>query len=148
MNMITPLWLNGFIRQPAEVVKTRKPRVIPINRHVREVFEKLPRGLPGTPVFRYRGRVLGDRVNKSLKTACGQVGILYGQKETGGFCFRDIRATVKTNMLHAGVDEAMRDILLGHAKKGMDVHYLRIKDEDLLAVMDRYTAWLDVETDL
>ena len=75
------------------------------------------------------------------------MGILYGQKIEGGFCFRDVRASVKTNMLHVGTDETMRDILLGHAKKGMDVHYLRIKDEDLVAAMDKYTSWLDMETE-
>jgi integrase len=135
----------GFIRLSAEVVKTRKPRAIPINHHVRAVLERLPRGLPGTPVFRYRGKVLADRVTRSLRSSCKEAGILYGQKIEGGFCFRDIRASVKTNMLHAGADETMRDILLGHAKKGMDVHYLRIKDEDLVAAMDKYTSWLDHE---
>jgi len=43
--------------------------------------------------------------------------------------FHDIRRTVKTGMLKAGVDEVYRDAILGHAKKGMDEHYLVVEGE-------------------
>ena len=52
---------------------------------------------------------------------------------------------MKTSMLRAGVDKALRDTLLGHSLTGMDVYYLKPTDEDLQAAMDKYTAWLDAE---
>jgi hypothetical protein len=57
--------------------------------------------------------------------------------------FHDIRRTVKTNMLLAGVDRPHRDSILGHSLKGMDAHYIVPSDESLTKAMDRYTNWLD-----
>jgi hypothetical protein len=48
-------------------------------------------------------------------------------------------------MLRAGLDKAMRDVILGHSLIGMDAYYLKPTDEDLREAMDRYTAWLDKE---
>ncbi len=41
-----------------------------------------------------------------------------------GIIFHDLRRTVKTNMLSAGVDKVYRDTILGHSLQGMDVHYM------------------------
>jgi hypothetical protein len=46
-------------------------------------------------------------------------------------------------MLRAGVDKVYRDKILGHSVKGMDVHYLRLAEEDLHRAMDKFTAWID-----
>ncbi len=62
-----------------------------------------------------------------------------------GFRFHDIRTTVKTNMLRAGVDKELRDTILGHSLLGMDVYYIKPSNEDLKKAMDKYTAWLDQE---
>jgi hypothetical protein len=61
--------------------------------------------------------------------------------------FHDIRRTVKTNMLSAGVDKAHRDVILGHSLQGMDVHYLAPTDDDLKRAMDKFTEWLDDQLD-
>jgi len=55
----------------------------------------------------------------------------------------DIRRTVKTNMLAAGVDKTYRDLILGHSLQGMDVHYIQPGEEALKQAMARYTAWRD-----
>ena len=55
----------------------------------------------------------------------------------------DIRRTVKTNMLAAGVDTTYRDLILGHSLQGIDVHYIQPGEEALKQAMARYTAWLD-----
>jgi len=68
-------------------------------------------------------------------------GIPYGTKDPNGVIFHDLRRSVKTYMLEAGVDKAYRDTLLGHSLQGMDVHYLvpsRIQE-----AMAKYTAWLN-----
>jgi len=46
-------------------------------------------------------------------------------------------------MLRAGVDKALRDLILGHSLKGMDTYYLKPTDEDLGNAMARYTAWIE-----
>lgn len=55
----------------------------------------------------------------------------------------DIRRTVKTNMLKAGVKKVYRDLILGHSLQGMDVHYIQLDNDDLKAAMAQYTSWLD-----
>jgi len=62
-----------------------------------------------------------------------------------GVTFHDIRRTVKTNMLNAGVDQVHRDVILGHTLHGMDVHYMAPSIEDPHRAMAKYTAWLDGE---
>jgi hypothetical protein len=48
-------------------------------------------------------------------------------------------------MLRAGLDKAMRDVILGHSLKCMDAYYLKPTEKDLTEAMDRYTVWLDEE---
>ncbi len=132
-----------FICLPADVTKEEKAKKIPINRHVKEVLDALPRHLHHDFVFTYNGLPIVQNFRKSLKSACKDAGINFGRDESDGFVFHDIRSTVKTNMLRAGLDKAMRDVILGHSLKGMDAYYLKPTDEDLTEAMDRYTAWLD-----
>jgi len=66
-----------------------------------------------------------------------------GRKAENGFTLHDIRRTVKTNMLEAGIDKVYRDTILGHSYEGMDVHYLVPSEEALKEAMDKYTRWLD-----
>lgn len=82
-------------------------------------------------------------INNSFISACGKAGIPYGQHEPNGITFHDIRRTVKTNMLNACVDKVHRDIILGHALHGMDVHYMAPSEDDLHRAMTKYTGWLD-----
>lgn len=72
-----------------------------------------------------------------------KAGILQGQDEPEGIIFHDIRRTVKTNMLSAGIDKVYRDMILGHSLRGMDVHYMSPSEDDLHRAMARYTEWLD-----
>jgi hypothetical protein len=46
-------------------------------------------------------------------------------------------------MLRAGLDKAMRDVILGHSLKAMDAYYPKPTDGDLTEAMNRYTVWLD-----
>ncbi|NIO21725.1 MAG: tyrosine-type recombinase/integrase, partial [Candidatus Aenigmarchaeota archaeon] len=123
---------KNLIRLSGDETKEEKPKRIPINHHVRATLDALPRALHHDFVFNYRGEPI-KRITKSLTTACKAAGIPFGQKEDNGFRFHDIRGTVKTNMLLAGVDKEMRDVVLGHSLPGMDKHYIekRIPDEAL-----------------
>jgi len=136
---------EGFIRIPAKLNKRAPARNVPMTGPVRTIIEKLPRGLPGTPVFRYRGKGIA-KVTRSLKTACGAAGIAYGDNKDG-FCFRDIRTTVQTNMENAGVGPKFVTYLTGRTQTGMDKFYFKPTEQDLRVQMDKYEAWLGVEVE-
>ncbi len=133
-----------FIRLPAEVVKEKRDKNIPINKHVKEILDSVPRALNHDFVFTYRGRAFEEGgIKKSFKTACKNAGIPHGRKTENGITFHDLRRTVKTNMLKAGLEKEYRDTILGHSLKGMDVHYLILGDSSLAEAMNRFTKWVD-----
>jgi integrase len=139
---------KGVIRLPADVTKESKPKVIPVNHHVHQVLEEIRREVVHIEyVFTYRLEPIGTLggIKKSFATACEKAGIIRGRSEADGLTFHDIRGTFKTNMLKAGVDKAYRDVILGHSLKGMDVHYLRLSEDDLHRAMGKFTAWLDAQ---
>lgn len=137
---------HGVIRLPADVTKESRAKVIPLNHHVKGVLAGLPAPLrDDLPVFSYNGKPIGEDAGfrASFQTACGRAGVPQGRKEPDGITFHDIRRTVKTNMLSAGVDKVYRDTILGHSLQGMDVHYLVPSEDDLHRAMAKYTEWLD-----
>ncbi len=135
------------IRLPADIPKERKPKVIPINHHVKKVLAELPRAIHHDHVFTYLNEPIGNLggIKKSFSTACGKAGIIQGRFEAEGLIFHDIRGTFKTNMSRAGIAKEYRDVIMGHSLKGMDAHYLRFSDEDLRRTMALYTEWLDAQ---
>jgi len=139
---------NGFIKLPKTATKERKERLIPINYHVNAILNELPRALHHNFVITYKGESIKDigGLKRSFKTACKNAEIPCGRKTPNGLTFHDIRRTVKTNMLNAGIDKVHRDMIIGHSLKGMDVHYI-VPDEDALKeAMEKYTKWLDVKS--
>ena len=112
-----------------------------------EVLDNLSRAIHHDNVFTYRSRPVGEDFRTALHGACKAAGITYGQKKVGGFRFHDIRTTVKTNMLRAGVDKALRDTILGHSLEGMDTFYIKPTEDDLKDAMEKYTLWLDEQLD-
>lgn len=135
------------IRLPADIPKEKKAKVIPINHNVKRVLADLPRAIHHDFVLTYKNEpiVTAGGIKNSFISACGKAGIPYGQHEPNGITFHDIRRTVKTNMLSAGVDKVYRDTVLGHSLQGMDVHYMSPSEEDLHSAMSKYTAWLDAQ---
>lgn len=135
------------IRLTADLVKEGKAKIIPINHHVKRVLADLPRAIHHDFVLTYRHEpiVTAGGIKKSFISACGKAGIPYGQHEPNGITFHDIRRTVKTNMVNAGMDKVYRDKILGHSLHGMDVHYISPSEDDLHRAMGIYTAWLDAQ---
>jgi integrase len=134
-----------FIRLPANVVKEKKAKIIPINNNVHRILNSIPRAIKHDYVFTYKGQPIDTEsgIKKSFKTACRLAGVIYGRDVPGGLVFHDIRRTVKSNMLEAGIEKELRDTILGHSLKGMDVYYLSISEQSLKDAMDKYTKWLD-----
>ena len=134
-----------YIRLPGEITKTDYPRNIPINHHVKGVLDNLPRAITHDYVFTHRGKPFthGLRFLNQIKKTCEDAGVPYGGKSEDGITMRDIRRTVKTSMLNAGVDPVYRDLILGHSLKGMDRHYLSPSEDTLKEAMAKFTNWLD-----
>lgn len=139
-----------MIRLPAKETKEGKSKSIPINHHVKAVLDSLPRALHHDFVFTYKNKpIKGEQgVRKALDTACIQAGIAYGRKEDNGITFHDIRRTVKTYMVDAGIDKVHRDLILGHSLQGMDMHYIAPSEESLKVAMGRYTSWINEQMKL
>ncbi len=135
------------IRVPADLPKEKKAKVIPINHHVKRILAALPRAIHHDFVLTYLNEpiVTPGGIKNSFISACGKAGIPYGRHESNGITFHDIRRTVKTNMVSAGVDKVYRDTILGHSLHGMDIHYISPSEEDLHRAMGIYTAWLDTQ---
>ena len=136
---------KGFIRLPAEITKERREKNIPINHHVKSVLNALPRSINHNFVFTNRGKPFAYQYGflYSFKSACEKAGLPYGRNVQNGMTMHDMRGTVKTNMLSAGMDKVYRDLILGHSLTGMDVHYLAPTEESLKKEMERFTQWLD-----
>jgi len=137
-----------MIRLPADMVKEKKPKRIPFNKYVWAVLEEQDkvRSIEHDFVFTYHDQPI-HKLRRSFQNACERAKISYGRKAESGVTFHDIRGTFKTNALRAGVDPALRDVIVGHSLKGMDAHYIesRIVDDDLQAAMERFTAWYEAE---
>ncbi len=140
---------TGFIRLPADLTKEGKAKAIPINHHVRQALQGVNPAIHRGYVFTYGGEPIRERggLKGPFGTACKNSEIPYGRDTAGGLIFHDIRRSVKTNMLKAGLSKEYRDKILGHSLQGMDKHYLSISDDDLPAGMDLYTACLDRQID-
>ncbi len=136
---------KGLIRLDDYRTKEGKKKIIPINHHVESVLSGIPRAIQHDFVITFQGEPIRqkDGFKRSLKTACKNAGIPYGRGESDGMTLHDIRRTVKTNMLNAGIDKAIRDTLLGHSLEGMDRHYIVPDERALKKAMARYTEWLD-----
>ena len=118
------------------------------NHHVNSILSELPRALHHNYVITYKGEAIKDigGLKRSFKTACNNAKIPCGRKTPNGVTFHDIRRTVKTNMLNAGIDKVHRDMIIGHSLKGMDVHYMVADEDALKEAVDKYTKWIDVKS--
>ena len=98
---------NDFIRLPKEITKENKSKIIPINHHVKAGLDGIPININHGYVITYKGKPIkaAGGPKGSFKTACANAGIPYGRDAQNGLIFHDIRRTVKTNMLNAGVDK-------------------------------------------
>jgi integrase len=134
---------TGFIRFKPEDTKEGKAKNIPINHNVAQVLDSIMPHVHHPYVFTCNHQPIIKLSH--FVTCCKKAGIPYGYKTEGGLVFRDIRRTVKTNMVEAEVNEVYRDTLLGHSKKGMDVHYIHPDEKTVTAAMQKYTTWLDIK---
>ncbi len=134
-------------RERGDMVKEGREKHVPINHHVVEALEKVPQILFNDYVITYRGESINNHggFQRGFKAACWRAKVPYGRKVDQGMTFHDLRRTVKTNMLKAGIDKVYRDTILGYSIQGMDRYYIVPTDKDFSKAMERYTQWVDLE---
>lgn len=96
--------------------KNGKPRGVPINATLREVFKSIPHSLESEYVFTDRNGRPYKSVNNSFPTACRRAGIR-------DFHFHDLRHTFASYLVMARVDLRSVQELLGHKDLRMTVRY-------------------------
>ena len=138
---------NQMIRLPAHATKEKRPKNIPINAQVKKVLQAqrfVTRRSDHDYVFTHRGKSI-ESFRRAMINACERSEILYGRETESGIIFHDIRRTVKTFMVRAGIDAVYRNAILGHSQQGMDKHYMKPSDEDLHTAMEKFSSWLQAE---
>ena len=114
---------GGCIRLRPEDTKTNEGRDVPLKLELVEMFKALPRGLPMTPVFTYKGHSIAE-MKRSFATACKRAGIK-------DFTFHDMRHTFNTNAYRAGVPIPTIMKITGHKSITMFRRYTTISLDDL-----------------
>ncbi len=131
--------------EPADT-KDKEARKIPICKELygiltKEVGGHIRNASDDGYVFLYRRKSVKN-INKTLKTACGDAGILYGRFAKGGFVFHDLRHTFNTYMRKAGVAESVIMEITGHSTREMFDRYNTIDEEDTRKAVDQLEAFL------
>lgn len=114
---------EGFIRLRPEDTKTTEGRLVPNSRELMEMFKAMPRSLPLTPVFTYKGNPMAE-MKRSFTTPSQRAGI-------EGFTYHDLRHTFNTNTYRAGVPIPTIMKITGHKSIAMFRRYTTISPEDL-----------------
>lgn len=138
---------KGFFKLSESDTKEGKRKTIPINSFLNDLLNEIPYKAENAFIVTFKGSPLShkDGYKRSFKTCCKKAGLPCGRNEDDGITFHDIRRTVKTFMLEAGVDKAYRDAILGHSPQGMDVHYIAPTEENLKQAMTKYELWLQAK---
>ena len=117
---------EGFIRLLPEDTKTNEGRSVPLNQKLLEMFKAMPRGLPGVPVFTYKGNSVSC-IKKSFVTACKRAGI-------ENFRFHDLRHTAINNWRLQGHDYFRIMAATGHKTMEVFKQYNTVTPAELKAL--------------
>jgi integrase len=130
-------WIQGMWVIPAERMKMRRPHAVPLSRQAVELLESIPRRhsifvFPGA-----RGRGLNRNTLGELMRRSGVPGSLHVP--------HGWRATASTIMNEWGVDSALVELQLAHAKKDRvaGVYDRSQRLEERVALMQRWSDFLD-----
>jgi integrase len=119
---------EGFIRLRPEDTKTNEGRLVPLNRELMDMFQAMPRGLPGVRVFPYRGKAFGSSFQRAFETARKRAGI-------EDFTFHDLRHTAINNWRLQGHDFFRIMAASGHKTMNVFKRYNTVSKEELKALV-------------
>lgn len=129
------------IQLEAKDTKSRRPRIIPICDELYTILKSIPRNLQDSHVFHYCGRPVRD-IRETIRRACKDAGILYGQKVKDGFVYHDLRHSWNTYMRKAGVAESVIMEMSGHTTREMFDRYNTIDTEDREEAVSKFQQFL------
>jgi integrase len=132
---------RGVIRLEAEDTKDKEAREIPIGKELHHILTSIPRDIRDRHVILHDGAPVGS-INRSVKTACKNAGIVYGRNAKDGFIFHDLRHTFNTYMRKAAVEESVIMAITGHATREMFDRYNTIDAEDTHQAMRQFEVFL------
>jgi len=130
---------DGFIHLKPEDTKTQESRSVPLHDEMIETFRAMPHGLPGVPVFTYKGKPIAE-VKRSFKTACRAAGI-------EDFTFHDLRHTAINNWRLQGHDYFKIMAASGHKTMSVFKRYNTVSREELKSLVGRKTGPVDTNMD-
>jgi integrase len=136
--------VEGIFRLPKEITKENKPKIIPVIDPLKAILDTLIRCSNHDYIFFSNANTPYNKFafGELLERTCARVKLPFGQKTENGIVFKDIRRTVKTNMVDAGVNRVYRDLIFGHSLRGMDIHYIKPGEETLIKAMGLYADWI------
>ncbi|MBM4294619.1 MAG: site-specific integrase [Deltaproteobacteria bacterium] len=119
---------EGFIHLRPEDTKTEAARDIPLSPELIEMFQSMPRGLPGVRVFPYKGKAFGSTFQRAFETARKKAGI-------EDFTFHDFRHTAINNWRLAGHDYFRIMAASGHKTMHVFKRYNTVSKEELKSLV-------------
>lgn len=130
---------EGFIRLRSEDTKTNEARLVPLTQELIDMFQAMPRGLPGVRVFTYKGRSVGS-IKRAFETAVRKA-------EIEDFTFHDLRHTAINNWRLQGHDYFRIMSASGH--KGIHVfkRYNTVSKEELKSLVGGKKVTMDTNMD-
>lgn len=129
---------EGFIRLAPEDTKTNEGRLVPLNGELVEMFQEMPRGLPGVRVFTYQGRGVAA-MKEAFTSACKRAGI-------EDFTFHDLRHTFINNRRLEGHDYFRIMAATGHKTMSVFKRYNTVSKEELTALVGEKIWPMDTKT--
>jgi len=146
---------KGFIHLEADETKDNESRDIPICEDLMIILQRLPRALHLPNVFLYMKfvkkynktiqRPVKD-IQRAMREACKEAGIVWGKNVKDGFIFHDLRHTFNTNMRKAGVFESVIMSITGHSTRQMFDRYDTIDKVDKVNGMEKLRYFLQCVT--
>lgn len=128
---------------PGDLVKNKGARLVVLNRIAAAVIERR-RGLHPKFVFAYRGKNVQTMNNTAWQSARRRATAKYlakfGRNAPSGFStlhVHDLKHTFGRRLRAAGVQEATRKVLLGHANGDISIHYSAAEIMELVRAANR-----------
>jgi integrase len=118
---------EGFIRLNAEDTKTRESRSVPLSPKLVDMFQAMPRGLPGVKVFNRSGKPITS-IREVFDAACKRAGI-------ENFTFHDFRHTAINNWRLQGHDYFRIMAASGHKTMQVFKRYNKVSEQELKALV-------------
>ena len=119
---------EGFIHLRPEDTKTHEARDVPLNQELIEMFQSMPRGLPGVRVFPYKGKAFGSTFQRAFETARKKAGI-------EDFTFHDLRHMAINNWRLGGHDYFRIMAASGHKTMHVFKRYNTVSKDELKALV-------------